>query len=236
MAGTDHPFPENAENDPRERELAERGRELVATAVADTSAPLALRERLERQRERAHPPARRRWLGLAGSFVAVAAAAVAALVINLGGASSPSVLATVELAAPGPTLPAPKHDMKNEALLQTSIEGLPFPDWNQRFQWKAVGLRADEIEGRHSKTVYYDSPKGTRAAYTILGGSRIEPPQGARKVPVRGQTYYVTNLDGNRVVVWYRDGHTCVMSAPAKVSEEKLLDLAAWDDGGNVPF
>jgi len=53
---------------------------------------------------------------------------------------------------------------------------------------------------------------------------------------VRGQTYYVTNLDGNRVVVWYRDGHTCVMSAPAKVSEEKLLDLAAWDDGGNVPF
>src|SRR6202008_1327225 len=101
MAGTDHPFPEN---DPRERELAERGRDLVAMAVAETSAPLALRERLERQREGARrPTARRRWLGLAASFVAVAAAAVAALVINLGGASSPSVLATVQLAAPGPT-------------------------------------------------------------------------------------------------------------------------------------
>jgi hypothetical protein len=233
MAGTDHPFPEH---DPRERELAERGRELVAMAVAETSAPLALRERLERQRERQRSPSRRRWLGLAGSFVAVAAAAVTALVINLGGASSPSVLATVQLAAPGPTLPAPKHDTKNRALLMTSIEGLPFPDWNRRFRWKAIGARQDEIAGRHTKTVYYANPAGARAAYTILGGSAIAKPENARTVQVRGHDYFVMNRDGSRIVVWNREGHTCVMSAPGAVPEEKLLDLAAWDDGGNVPF
>jgi hypothetical protein len=233
MAGTDHPFPED---DPRERELAERGRELVAMAVAETSAPLALRERLERQREGARPSSRRRWLGLGASFAAVAAAAVTALVINLGGASSPSVLATVELAAPGPTLPAPKHDVKNKALLQAKIDGLPFPDWNERFQWRASGARQDEIEGRHSKTVYYDNPKGARAAYTILGGSEIKAPEGARRVDVRGHPYYVIDSGARRIVVWYRDGHTCVMSAPKAIPQAKLLDLAAWDDGGNVPF
>jgi len=233
MAGTDHPFPEN---DPRERALAERGRELVATAVAETSAPLALRERLERQREGARPPARRRWLGLAGAFAAVAAAAVTALVINLGGASSPSVLATVQLAAPGPTLPAPNHDTMNKALLDTSIEGLPFPDWNPKFQWRAVGARRDEIEGRHATTVYYDSPIGNRAAYTILGGSKIAAPKGARVVKRNGDPFYVLYRGGQRIVVWDRDGHTCVMSAPARVPEQRLLDMAAWDAGGNVPF
>jgi len=233
MAGTVPPTPDD---DPRrEEDLAERGRELVALAVAETSAPLALRERIERDREHARPSHRRRWLGLGASFAAVAAAAVAALVISLGGASAPSVLATVQLAGAGPTLPAPKHDTTNDALLQTKIEGLPFPNWDQ-FEWRAVGTRADEIEGRRATTVFYDSPKGARAAYTILGGSSIKPPEDAKAVDVRGQTYYVMNEGSRRIVVWDRDGHTCVMSAPRTVPESKLLDLAAWDDGGNVPF
>jgi hypothetical protein len=232
MAGTDHPTPDDARDD----ELAERGRELVALAVAGTSAPLALRERLERDRERAHPSRRRRWFGLAGSFAAVAAAAIAALVISLGGASAPSVLATVQLAGSGPTLPAPKHDAMNDALLQTKIEGIPFPNWNEQFKWKAVGARRDEIEGRRATTVYYDNPKGVRAAYTILGGSTIKAPDTAKTVNVRGSDFYVVDKGDRRVVVWNRNGHTCVMSAPKSVPEAKLLNLAAWDDGGNVPF
>ena len=231
MAGIDPPIPD----DPREDELAERGRALVAAAVVQTSAPLALRERIERDRERARPGVRRRWFGLAASFAAVAAAAAAALVISLGGASSPSVLATVQLAGGGPALPAPKHDMANKALLQTKIEGLPFPNWDH-FRWRASGARHDEIEGRRATTVYYDNPLGARAAYTILGGSSIKPPEDAKAVDVRGQTYYVMNEGSRRIVVWDRDGHTCVMSAPRTVPESKLLDLAAWDDGGNVPF
>jgi hypothetical protein len=233
MAGTVPPTPDD---DPRsEEELAERGRELVALAVVETSAPLALRERIEHDREHARPTHRRRWLGLAGSFAAVAAAAVAALVISLGGASAPSVLATVELAGPGPTLPAPKHDTTNDALLRTKIEGLPFPDWDQ-FEWRAVGTRNDEIEGRRATTVFYDNPKGARAAYTILGGSAIKAPEDAKTVAVRGTPFYVMYREGQRVVVWDRDGHTCVMSAPRSVPEAKLLKLAAWDAGGSVPF
>jgi hypothetical protein len=40
---------------------------------------------------------------------------------------------------------------------------------------------------------------------------------------------------GQRIVVWNRAGHTCVMSAPEVVPEERLIDLAAWDAGGSVP-
>jgi hypothetical protein len=233
MAGIDPPTPQE---DRRDDELAERGRELVAFAVAGTSAPLALRERIERDRERARPGVRRRWFGLAGSFAAVAAAAAVALVISLGGASAPSVLATVELAGGGPALPAPKHDAANKALLQTTIEGLPFPDWDSQFKWRAVGTRRDEIEGRRATTVYYDNPAGARLAYTILGGSAIEAPESARTVNVRGTMIRVMSQGARRIVVWDRDGHTCVMSAPASVPEDRLINLAAWDDGGNVPF
>jgi hypothetical protein len=236
MAGTDPPTP----HDPRrEDELAERGRVLVAAAVAETSAPVALRARVEelrRGREQARPSTRRRWLGLAASFAAVAAAAVAALVISLGGASAPSVLATVSLAGPGPNLPAPKPDPNNDALLQTRIDGLPFPDWGPDFDWRAVGARQDEIEGRRATTVYYDTPRGARAAYTILGGDTIKVPADARAVRIRGDTYHVMNRGDRRIVVWNRDGHTCVMSAPMSVPESRLVFLAAWDDGGNVPF
>jgi len=220
-----------------ERELAERGRALIAAAVADTSAPLALRERIERDRERARPVARRRrWLGLAGSFAAVAAAAVAVVVISLGGTPSPGVLATVELAGKGPALPAPRHDPANPVLLQAKSDGLPFPDWAAKFQWRASGARTDQIKDRDATTVYYDSPTGARLAYTILGGGAIEPPDSARTVQIRGKDFHLLTRDDMRIVVWERGGHTCVMSASVRVPEERLLDLAAWDAGGGVPF
>jgi hypothetical protein len=233
MAGAGPP----PSNDPHvERELAERGRALIAAAVAETSAPLALRERIERDRERARPVARRRWFGLAGSVAAVAAAAVVALVISVGGTPAPEVLATVQLAGKGPALPAPRHDPANPALLQAKIEGLPFPDWNQKFQWRAAGARTDRIDGRDAKTVYYDNPTGARLAYTIVGGKAIAPPDGARTVHLRGKDFHFMMRGNQRVVVWDRAGHTCVMTAPAIVPEERLLDLAAWDAGGGVPF
>src|SRR4051794_15015347 len=233
MAGTGPP----ASGDPRvERDPPDRGRALVAAAVAETSAPLALRERIERDRERARPAGRRRFLGVAGSLAAVAAAAAAALVISLGGSADPSVLATVRLAGSGPVLPAPAHDTANPSLLRAKIEGLPFPDWNAKFQWRASGARTDQIEGRKATTVYYDNPVGARAAYTILGGQAIAPPDGAHKVRLRGKDFYVLTRDGRRIVVWDRAGHTCVMAAPASVPETRLLDLAAWDNGGKVPF
>lgn len=233
MAGTGPPLSDDPEV---ERELAERGRALIAAAVAETAAPLALRERIERDRERSRPVARRRWLGLGGAVAGVAAAAVAALVISVGGTPAPGVLATVQLAGKGPALPAPRHDPANPALLQAKIEGLPFPDWNARFEWRASGARRDRIEDRDATTVYYDNPLGARLAYTILGGEAIKAPDGARTMRIRGNDFHTMTRGDQRIVVWDRDGHTCVMSAPMSVPEARLLELAAWDAGGSVPF
>jgi hypothetical protein len=222
--------------DPREDELAERGRELVATAVGETYAPAALRERIRTQRERARPGRRRRSLALAGSLAAAAAVVAVALVVSLNGSGVPTVPAIVQLAEGGPALPAPARDPDNPNILDTRIEGLPFPEWDADFRWPAVGERRDEIDGRNAATVFYDSPRGARAAYTILGGDAIEPPEGARTVHANDTELWLLRRGDQRIVVWNRDGHTCVMSAPATVSEERLVELAAWDAGGDVPF
>jgi hypothetical protein len=226
-----------AGEDPREDELAERGRGLVATAVGQTYAPPALRERIQTERERTRRAQRWRARGLAGSLAAAVAAVVVALVVSLNGAgAAPTVPAIVELAEGGPTLPAPARDARNPNILDTRIEGLPFPEWDADFRWPAVGERRDEIDGRNAATVFYDSPRGARAAYTILGGDAIEPPDGARTVHANDQELWLLRRGDQRIVVWNRDGHTCVMSAPAAVPEKRLVELAAWDAGGDVPF
>jgi hypothetical protein len=222
--------------DPADEQLAERGRALIAAAVAETRAPLALRERIEADRERAGSgPRRRRLRGLlipAGGLVAAVAVAV---VIMVGGGGAPSVVATASLAARGPVLPAPAENEANEALLESSIDGVPFPYWGP-LKWESVGARDDKIEGRDAKTVYYANPAGVQAAYTILGGDAIDPPSDATKRTDNGVELYVVENEGRRIVTWERDGHTCVLSAPVSVPEQKLLDLAAWQGGGNVPF
>jgi hypothetical protein len=232
----DHDIPA----DPLDDELAERGRALIAAAVAETTAPLALRERIEADRARAAKGAGpKRSRGLLGKLIpagGILAAAIVALVLVLGGSSAPSVLATASLATGGPVLPAPAEDSSNKAVLEASIEGVPFPYWGDSFQWKAVGARDDKIEDRSAKTVYYENPKGVRAAYTILGGDKIDPPSDANKQTNAGITLWITQDKGRRIVTWTRAGHTCVLSAPLSVPQQKLLELASWKGKGNVPF
>ena len=226
--------------DPLDDELAERGRALIAAAVAETRAPLALRERIETDRARAGQQAgARRSRGLLGKLVpagGLVAAVVVALVLVLGGSSAPSVLATASLAARGPILPAPAEDEAHGTLLKTSMQGVPFPYWGGSFRWEAVGARDDKIEDRSAKTVFYDNPKGARAAYTILGGDTIDVPSGASEKDMNGVKLFITTDKGRRIVTWTRNGHTCVLSAPVSVPEPKLLALAAWKGKGGVPF
>jgi len=154
----------------------------------------------------------------------------------LGGSSAPSVLATASLAARGPILPAPAEDEANGTLLKTSMQGVPFPYWGGSFKWEAVGTRDDKIKDRPAKTVFYDNPKGVRAAYTILGGDKIDAPSGSHDKTQNGIKLSITENAGRRIVTWTRDGHTCVLSAPVAVPEDKLLQLAAWKGKGGVPF
>jgi len=229
----------NTPPEPIDEQLAERGRVLIAAAVAETQAPVALRERLEADLQRAVARGagarRRRLRGLLIPAGGLVAALVVAVVLIAGGGGAPSVLATASLAARGPVLPPPPEDEANEALLQSSIDGVPFPYWGP-LKWESVGARDDKIEGRNARTVYYDNPKGVRAAYTILGGDAVDPPSDARKRTDKGVQLYVVEDKGRRVVTWERNGHTCVLSAPLAVPEQKLLDLAAWQGGGDVPF
>jgi hypothetical protein len=225
----------NTPFEPADEQLAERGRALIAAAVAETRAPLALRERIEADRSRVAAPARRRRrLGMlvpAGGVVA----AIVAVVFAVGGGGAPSVLATASLAARGPVLPAPHENKANEALLDSSIEGVPFPYWGE-LKWESVGARDDTIEGRDARTVYYANPKGVRAAYTILGGDAVGPPSDASRRSYHGVELFVVTDKGRRVVTWERNGHTCVLSAPLAISEQKMLDLAVWKGQGKVPF
>jgi hypothetical protein len=228
--------------DPLDDELAERGRALIAAAVAETMAPLALRERIEADSARAAKRGagarsgsrgRLGWLLPAGGLVAAAAVA---LVLVLGGPSAPSVLATASLASRAPLLPAPEEDGSNGKVLKVSIDGVPFPYWGDSFQWEAVGARDDKIEDRSAKTIFYENPKGVRAAYTILGGDKIDAPSSASKQTRHGIQLSIIRDKGRRIVTWTRSGHTCVLSAPLAVPEEKLLELASWKGQGNVPF
>jgi hypothetical protein len=220
-----------------DEQLAERGRVLIAAAVAETQAPLALRERIEADRARAAKPARSRRLRALLPAGGLVAAAIVAVVLVLGGdGGAPSVLATASLATGGPVLPAPAEDTSNDKVLKASMEGVPFPYWGGSFRWEAVGAREDKIEDRAAKTVFYDNPKGVRAAYTILGGDTIDAPSGSQEKTKNGVKLFITENEGRRIVTWTRNGHTCVLSAPLAVPEDKLLELAAWKGKGNVPF
>src|SRR4051794_2138488 len=90
---------------PDEDALAARGRLLVAHAVGATAAPLALRERIERDRAAARPAAasQRRLRPFALAAGALAALVAVALLVSggLGGGSgqqSPSVLLVAKVA------------------------------------------------------------------------------------------------------------------------------------------
>jgi hypothetical protein len=224
--------------DPLDDELAERGRALIAAAVAETMAPLALRERIEADSARAakrgagaRSRGRLGWLLPAGGLVAAAAVA---LVLLAGGPGAPSVLATASLATRGPLLPAPEEDGYNGTVLKVSMDGVSFPYWGDSFQWEAVGLRDDKIKDRSAKTVFYENPKGVRAAYTILGGDTIDSVSGSRKQTRNAIRLSISQDKGRRIVTWERGGHTCVLSAPLAVPEQKLLQLASWTGKGHV--
>jgi hypothetical protein len=226
--------------EPFDEQLAERGRALIAAAVAETRAPLALRERIEADRSRAvgrgARDRRRRLRGVLIPAGGLVAALVVAVIVVTGGGGAPSVVATASLATRGPVLPAPPENPANHTVLKASIEGVPFPYWGDSFQWKAVGARDDTISDRDAKTVYYENAEGVRAAYTILGGEAVDPPSGSRKEMQNGITLWVTEEAGRQIVTWQRGDHTCVLSAPAGVAESKLLALASWKGKGKVPF
>jgi hypothetical protein len=217
---------EDHELHPIDEAQAERGRAIVQAAVAQTRAPLALRERIEADRS-ARRPSRRRW-ALGGSFAAVASAVVLAITLAGGGAGGGlSVAQASALATRPPTAPAPAVDPTHPGLLKRGVGGVRYPSWQDQFPWHASGVRSDEVSGRRTVTVFYDDPSHRRIGYTIIAGKPLAEPAGPGVQ--QGTEHYVVLTRGQRnVVTWRRGGHTCVLSGPASVPRDRLLALASW--------
>jgi hypothetical protein len=212
---------------PIEDEQAERGRAIVHAAVAQTRAPLQLRERLEAQRSKPVRQPRRRW-ALGGSLTAAAAAVVAAIVVATGGGvGAPTVAQAAQLALRAPTASAPAVDPSHPSQLKRSIAGVTYPSWQDRFPWKASGVREDTINGRRAMTVFYANPSHTRIGYTIVAGKALDEPAGP-SVTQGAERYVVLDRGARRIVTWRRSGHTCVLSGPRSVPADRLLALASW--------
>jgi len=144
---------------------------------------------------------------------------------------------TVEEAAAAATRPPVARvgpDPREPRLLATDVEGVSFPNYAAKFGWRPVGTRTDEIEGRETRTVFYRRGNET-IAYTIVAGDALDEPDDA---PVRvreGTPLRPFDADGRTAVTWKRQGHTCVLSGDG-VSEDTLLELAAWKGMGTVEF
>jgi hypothetical protein len=233
------------DDESREAELADAGRDLVRSATAQVFAPADLRARVESARRarriprpriafggRARRIPRPRIVGGAAAACA-AAAAIALLLASPGGPAAPSVVRAAELSTRPATAPAPVDDTARPWLLLTSEEGVAYPYWEDRFGWRASGVRIDRLAGREATTVFYEDARGRRLGYTILSGKRVAPPSDARRVAHGGTTLYLLKRGGRTIVTWIRAGHTCVIGAPAGVPAARLVALAAWQGGAS---
>jgi hypothetical protein len=209
--------------------LERQRRALAAVRAAAVPAPSSLRARVG---ARAAP--RRR--AVAPTVGLAAAAAAAGLVLALvlpGGSEAPSVASAAGLASREPTGgPPPRYD--DSPLLDREVGGIHFPRWQERFGWRATGVRPDRLAGREATTVYYGH-EGSRIGYTIVGGSALAEPSGWSRATRAGTRLRAGRLGSRTVVTWRRKGQTCVLSGRG-VSTRTLLALAAWRAGGGIEY
>jgi hypothetical protein len=149
------------------------------------------------------------------------------LVAPGGTPGGPSVVEAAGLGARPATAPAPARDNRDPHALMASEAGISFPSWDE-IDWPAKGVRRDRIEGRDATTVFYTTAKGAPVAYTIVDGKALAKPEGAKETHLAGTDVYTLRRGGRWIVSWERDGHTCILSAPTKVSVDNLVGLTAW--------
>ena len=196
--------------------------------------PTGLKARILTEAETPSRPVRRRRLAIGGGLAAAAvASALIALVLLPAGAGGPTVVEAAQLAKLPATGSVPV-DASNPKLLAAAVEGVPFPNWTKEFGWREAGIRSDRLDGRDTRTVFYEHD-GKRLGYTIVSGHGIGPPGGAKASTVNGVHLHSTSDGDRRIVTWWRNGRTCVLSGSG-VSDTQLLKLASWKGDGAVPF
>ena len=225
------------EGDPALAGALERRRRaagVISEAVAETHAPHDLRLRIHslsfKPPERARK--RRSWLPFSVLGGALAAGA-AALVVALGGGSDLDVRGTLAAAVRTPVAAA-TLDPRQPRLLRERVEDVRFPNFAGKFGWRAVGVRSDELDGRATRTVFYEKG-GRRIAYTIVSGAALDEPGLAPRSLAGGVELRTLRAEGRNVVTWKRSGQTCVLSGE-DVDGGTLRELAAWKGQGAVQF
>ena len=222
--------PELAQELDRQR----RALDLVIAAQRQVGAPAAVREHVAAEQTRRRPLFSFGRVGLAAGGVAIAAVAlVVVLLVVPGSVSGDQVIAQAAAAHAKPVeRPAPQE--RSPTLLDFQRFGVTFPAWRTTFRWDAVGERADRSEGRDIATVLFR--KGEDAVgYSVISGDRFDPPKGARSVEHEGSMVWVSTQGARTIVMFNRQGRTCVVSAVG-VPEATLVELAAWKGKGTVPF
>jgi hypothetical protein len=221
---------------PELRELVERQRRAVAAtrALADEPVPASLRGEVEAQRK--EPPKRAPFaprLGLAGAGAAALAVVAIVAIVLIGETQGPTVADAARLATRPPTASPPPAADASAARLALDVEGVAFPNLRRSYGWRAVGARADRLDGRRAKVVYY--AKGARRiAYVIVAGSGLPRPSGGRSTMLDGVLFQTLRLGGRPAVTWRRDERTCVLIGIAPSGE--LLRLASWRGGGTLRY
>lgn len=222
------------QHSPRLQALVDEQRaSIVAVAVLDAPAPESLLERLDlassKGAEETPALSNRRSktvrLALAGALTAaIGAMALATALVTA--TAEPTIGDAADLAGRGASAPPPRIDPTNPYLLASSVAGVAFPNYAEGFGWRRSGERADYLEGRQTRTVFYR--RGPREmAYSIIAGEPLPWPSDARGAIRDGVELEYLRYKGSAVVTWLRGGRTCVLSS-ADVGADELLDLAAW--------
>jgi hypothetical protein len=212
--------------------------ELIAMIRAvDVPAPERLHRRTEaliarrageRRRGRAH--ALRPRLGAAAALVAAIVVVLVVVAGSGGGGSSPFSLRTATALTLEPaTQAAPAENTSRRAQLMASVDGIPFPYWEEHFGWRSTGSREDRVAGRSVTTVFYGDSAGRRVGYAIVAGTPAPRALSGSVHWRQGNPYRFARIDGSGVVTWLRNGHLCVVAGRG-VGEATLLSLASWHE------
>jgi hypothetical protein len=215
--------------------LARKGEALIKAEVARVQAPQSLRERIEADRARAArepqlPFWRRYRVAVFGGATAALALVVAVVAIQAGsgGSGGEPTLASVDaVAARSATEPAPASVGGDPPVLDRSVGAIEFPDWEDKFGTRAVGLREDEVSGRQVTTVLYRDQEGARFGYSIVDGAPLDETPAGREIVRDGKTYHVSEGGKSTVVTWTQQGHTCVIASSDQVPASTLVSFAA---------
>jgi hypothetical protein len=168
---------------------------------------------------------------LAPTAALAACAAAVAIVIALtsqGGGNGRLLAARVADVWQRPQVHArPPVDASDHSVLHYRFAGVAFPNYHDSEGWHPGGTRTDTIDGRATATVFYVIGR-RRAAYTVVRGTGLTLPANAERVRA-GRMHVARFREGDRwVVVFERDGSTCVLTAAAPRERHWLLQLADW--------